>query len=156
MDLTGRAAVRCTLSDMLYSTLQCMCCFAIQAYPVADSHLQLQGIHLTAYSPLGTPDSAAMQNRGDQTPHLMSDPAVKKIADKHGKHTAPVSLLMLHTHFVLWSFVALEASACGFCNSLCSTQSEGARAHCPTSTLHMFDSAPADSKCSLLTLNTEG
>ncbi|DBA83694.1 hypothetical protein WJX77_001076 [Trebouxia sp. C0004] len=49
-----------------------------------------KGIHLTAYSPLGTPDSAAMQNRGDQTPHLMSDPAVKKIADKHGKHTAPV------------------------------------------------------------------
>lgn len=49
-----------------------------------------QNIHLTAYSPLGTPDSAALQNRGDQTPHLMSDPEVKKIADKHGKHTAPI------------------------------------------------------------------
>ncbi len=59
----------------------------------------LQGIHLTAYSPLGTPDSAAMQNRGDQTPHLMSDPAVKKIADKHGKHTAPVSLQHLLISF---------------------------------------------------------
>ncbi|KAL3131044.1 hypothetical protein ABBQ38_000362 [Trebouxia sp. C0009 RCD-2024] len=47
-------------------------------------------IHLTAYSPLGTPDSAAQQNRSDQTPHLMSDPSVKKIADKHGKHTAPI------------------------------------------------------------------
>lgn len=58
----------------------------------------VQGIHLTAYSPLGTPDSAAMQNRGEETPHLMSDPAVKKIADKHGKHTAPVSL---HTHCLL-------------------------------------------------------
>ena len=62
-------------------------------------YVYLQGIHLTAYSPLGTPDSAAMQNRGDQTPHLMSDPAVKKIADKHGKHTAPVSL-----HHLLLSF----------------------------------------------------
>ncbi len=59
----------------------------------------LQGIHLTAYSPLGTPDSAAMQNRGDQTPHLMSDPAVKKIADKHGKHTAPVSVQHLLISF---------------------------------------------------------
>lgn len=59
----------------------------------------MQGIHLTAYSPLGTPDSAAMQNRGDQTPHLMSDPAVKKIADKHGKHTAPVSLQHLLISF---------------------------------------------------------
>ena len=55
----------------------------------------VQDIHLTAYSPLGTPDSAALQNRGDQTPHLMSDPEVKKIADKHGKHTAPVSLLVI-------------------------------------------------------------
>ena len=55
------------------------------------SPVQLQGIHLTAYSPLGTPDSASQQNRGADTPHLMSDPAVKKIADKHGKHTAPVS-----------------------------------------------------------------
>ena len=62
-------------------------------------YVSLQGIHLTAYSPLGTPDSAAMQNRGDQTPHLMSDPAVKKIADKHGKHTAPVSLQHLLISF---------------------------------------------------------
>lgn len=52
----------------------------------------MQNIHLTAYSPLGTPDSAILQKRGEETPHLMSDPEVKKIADKHGKHTATVSL----------------------------------------------------------------
>ena len=83
----------------------------------------LQGIHLTAYSPLGTPDSAAMQNRGDQTPHLMSDPAVKKIADKHGKHTAPVSfqhLLISFPTFALLiaiSTVHLAALLCSECVS---------------------------------------
>lgn len=72
----------------------------LQVYNGAEDDMLMQGIHLTAYSPLGTPDSAVMQNRGEETPHLMSDPAVKKIADKHGKHTAPVSLLT-HCLFVL-------------------------------------------------------
>lgn len=76
-------------SSMLYCNL--VTTFFACSAAMLTVVMLLQDIHLTAYSPLGTPDSAAMQNRGDQTPHLMSDPTVKQIADKHGKHTAPVS-----------------------------------------------------------------
>ena len=45
-------------------------------------------IHVTAYSPLGSPDSAAMFKR--QTPVLMQDPTVKAIAAKTGKDVGQV------------------------------------------------------------------
>eukprot|EP00884_Botryococcus_braunii_P000023 jgi/Botrbrau1/10020/Bobra.0012s0107.1 len=49
-----------------------------------------KGIHVTAYSPLGSPDSATMQNRGESPPELLKDPVVAKIAEKLGKHPAQV------------------------------------------------------------------
>jgi alcohol dehydrogenase (NADP+) len=49
-----------------------------------------QGIHVTAYSPLGSPDSATMSHRED-APELLKDPVVNKIAEKLGKHPAQVS-----------------------------------------------------------------
>ena len=50
----------------------------------------MQGIHVTAYSPLGTPDSASMMKRADDTPSLLQEEAVKKVADKLGKAPAQV------------------------------------------------------------------
>lgn len=54
--------------------------------------LFMQGIHVTAYSPLGTPDSASMMKRADDTPSLLHEEAVKKVADKLGKAPAQVRL----------------------------------------------------------------
>lgn len=51
-----------------------------------------QGIHVTAYSPLGTPDSASIMKRHNDTPSLMQEPTVKKVADKLGKAPAQVTL----------------------------------------------------------------
>eukprot|EP01026_Neomeris_dumetosa_P068786 TRINITY_DN6752_c0_g1_i2.p2 TRINITY_DN6752_c0_g1~~TRINITY_DN6752_c0_g1_i2.p2 ORF type:complete len:184 (-),score=19.66 TRINITY_DN6752_c0_g1_i2:348-899(-) len=42
------------------------------------------GIHVTAYSPLGSPDSASMLNRLEQ-PVLMENEVVVRIAQKNGK-----------------------------------------------------------------------
>ncbi len=52
----------------------------------------VQGIHVTAYSPLGTPDSASMMKRHGDTPSLLQEEAVKKVADKLGKSPAQVIL----------------------------------------------------------------
>lgn len=96
----------------------------------ADSALvYMQNIHLTAYSPLGTPDSAAQQNRSDQTPHLMSDPDVKKIADKHGKHTAPVSLRLPFLPAVLGTTLQLSIAAHSLPVPLCCLVHSGPGQH---------------------------
>ncbi|BDA44611.1 Aldo-keto reductase family 4 member C10 [Coccomyxa sp. Obi] len=49
-----------------------------------------KGIHVTAYSPLGTPDSASIMKRANDTPSLLQEEAVKKVADKLGKAPAQV------------------------------------------------------------------
>ncbi|KAK9908006.1 hypothetical protein WJX75_001418 [Coccomyxa subellipsoidea] len=48
------------------------------------------GMHVTAYSPLGTPDSASMTNCDKHVPVLVKDPLVLKIAEKRNKNPAQV------------------------------------------------------------------
>lgn len=49
----------------------------------------MQGIHVTAYSPMGTPPSSAMFN--DYQPELvMNDPVVKELAEKYNKNVGQV------------------------------------------------------------------
>ena len=48
-----------------------------------------QDIHVTAYSPLGTPDSKDMMKR-EETPSLMEDPAVVEISKEHDAHPVQV------------------------------------------------------------------
>ena len=50
----------------------------------------LQGIHVTAYSPLGSPDSAEMMKRQHKQA-VMDNSTVKEIASKHNKHAAEVT-----------------------------------------------------------------
>ena len=47
-----------------------------------------EGIHFTAYSPLGSPDSAALFRRRTQL--LLDDPAVLSIARRVGKDAGQV------------------------------------------------------------------
>jgi diketogulonate reductase-like aldo/keto reductase len=50
-------------------------------------------IHFTAYSPLGSPDSAAMFAKArSEVPAVMKDPAVIAVADKTGKNVGQVML----------------------------------------------------------------
>ena len=49
---------------------------------------------VTAYSPLGSPDDAALsENKRGNMPILLHDDVVKGIAEKHGKHPAQVRRL---------------------------------------------------------------
>lgn len=57
--------------------------------------LLAQGIHVTAYSPLGTPDSASMMKRDPNAPSLLQDDTVKRVADKLGKAPAQVGAIPL-------------------------------------------------------------
>lgn len=49
---------------------------------------ETNGVHVTAYSPLGSPDSAAMFGR--DAPALMRDPAVVAVAERAGKNVGQV------------------------------------------------------------------
>ena len=51
-------------------------------------YCQSHGILMTAYSPLGSPDSRAERHKND--PQLLVDPVVKEIADKHKVGTGQV------------------------------------------------------------------
>ena len=51
-------------------------------------YCQSQGIHVTCYSPLGSPGFVASQ--GLQVPPLIKDPLVKELADKYGKTTGQI------------------------------------------------------------------
>jgi alcohol dehydrogenase (NADP+) len=47
-------------------------------------------IHVTAYSPLGSPDSATICSRGQEVPLILEDPVVKAVADAMGKTTGQI------------------------------------------------------------------
>eukprot|EP00878_Enallax_costatus_P021288 GHUV01022534.1.p1 GENE.GHUV01022534.1~~GHUV01022534.1.p1 ORF type:complete len:123 (-),score=38.42 GHUV01022534.1:284-652(-) len=49
-----------------------------------------QGIHVTAYSPLGSPDSATMMKRGADVKKLSEEPKLLQIAERNGKSFAQV------------------------------------------------------------------
>ena len=55
----------------------------------------MQGIHVTAYSPLGSPDSAEMMKRQDKQA-VMDNPTVKEVASKHSKAAAEVGMSPCH------------------------------------------------------------
>lgn len=50
------------------------------------------GVHVTAYAPLGSPDSAAIVKRASDAPGPMRDAAVLRIAEKLGRSPAQVRL----------------------------------------------------------------
>ena len=49
----------------------------------------MQGLHLTAYSPLGTPDSSSMMDNEDKK-KLLDDPVVNELAKKYNKNAGQV------------------------------------------------------------------
>ena len=49
-----------------------------------------QGIHVTAYSPLGSPDSATMMKRSEDAPSLLHEAIVLDVAKQHSKPAAQV------------------------------------------------------------------
>lgn len=58
-----------------------------------DFGIGMQNIHVTAYSPMGTPPSSAMFN--DYQPELvMNDPVVKELAEKYNKNVGQVCTLL--------------------------------------------------------------
>ncbi len=56
---------------------------------VALAYFKEKGIHVTAYSPLGSPDSAAIFQR-HLAPDLLGDPIVREVAEKLGKNVGQV------------------------------------------------------------------
>lgn len=52
--------------------------------------VRTQSIHLTAYSPLGSPDSADAMKRGADVPNVLENNAVVAIAKKLGKEPGQV------------------------------------------------------------------
>ena len=77
------------IRDLLGHATVPMSVCQVECHPYWPQH-ELQrfctsnGIHLTAYSPLGSPDSAAMFNRN--TPELMKDPAVIGVSARTGRN----------------------------------------------------------------------
>jgi hypothetical protein len=64
-------------------------CLQVEAHPYWRNQALLdycrrQGVHVTAYSPLGSPDSASIMKRR-HTPLLLQDPLVAALAAKYGK-----------------------------------------------------------------------
>ena len=57
--------------------------------PCVSTVRRVQGIHMTAYSPLGSPDSAEMMKRQHKQ-SVMDNPTVKEVASKHNKAAAEV------------------------------------------------------------------
>ena len=53
----------------------------------------MQSIHLTAYSPLGSPDSAESMGRGADVPDILQNDVVLDIAKKLGKEPGQVCSL---------------------------------------------------------------
>lgn len=88
--------------------LQCHCVYTafvllqVEAHPywpndALVSWCASHDVHVTAYSPLGSPDSATMLKR-DDTKRLLQDPQLLSIAAKYDKSPAQVGFRLLHTH----------------------------------------------------------
>ena len=58
----------------------------------SDTHVSTKGVHVTAYSPLGTPDSKDMMKR-EETPSLTEEPTVLEAAKAHDAHPIQVGCL---------------------------------------------------------------
>ena len=72
-------------------------CVQVECHPYFRNEALLQWcksrrIHVTAYSPLGSPDSASMFKR--KAPLLMQDPVVKAIAERLSRSPAQVRLIL--------------------------------------------------------------
>ncbi len=61
---------------------------------VLSVHPALQGIHVTAYSSLGSPDSAEFFERSHKEP-LMQNAKVQEVASRHNRAAAEVSKLCM-------------------------------------------------------------
>lgn len=78
---------------MLQLIVRSTVCKHSTATAVLMRDLSMQNVHVTAYSPLGTPPSSAMFK--DYQPDLiMNDPVVKDLAKKYNKNVGQVSLLL--------------------------------------------------------------
>ncbi|CAL8469697.1 g9238 [Coccomyxa elongata] len=53
-------------------------------------YCKTHGMHVTAYSPLGTPGSGSITHRAKNVPVLLQEPLVQSVAQKHNKHPAQV------------------------------------------------------------------
>lgn len=78
-----------------------------------------QGIHVTAYSPLGSPDSATMMKRSEDAPRLLQEPVVLDISKKHNKPAGQVrdaccQSLLAHGRCACL-FFCLAMSCCVLC-----------------------------------------
>ena len=79
----------------------------------------MQSIHLTAYSPLGSPDSATMMGREDDTPNVLQNDLVLDIAKKLGKEPGQVtsSVIVMLVRQMTWKHKTREciiALLCAF------------------------------------------
>ena len=74
--------------------LSCHSAEVLFVVPCASAVRRVQGIHVTAYSPLGSPDSAEMMKRQHKQ-SVMDNPAVREVASKHNKAAAEVRALHL-------------------------------------------------------------
>ena len=54
----------------------------------------MQDIHVTAYSPLGTPPSATAMFKNYQPDLVMDDPVVQELAKKYNKNAGQVQVLL--------------------------------------------------------------
>ena len=80
--------------DQALTLLSCHSAEVLCVAPCVSALCLVQGIHVTAYSPLGSPDSAEMMKRQDKQ-SVMDNPTVKEVASRNKKAAAEVSTLHL-------------------------------------------------------------
>ena len=72
-----------------------------------------QGLHLSAYSPLGSPDSSSSMGN-DEKKKLLDDPVVNELAKKYNKSAGQVSSTCLGWRHCM---AYLRCSVCPGCSS---------------------------------------